>query len=127
MFFLLSFFFYKIREKEVRTVSAKSGGGGVVQIMYTCVYKCKNDKIKFKKRIQNLQFEEIQQSYPMTCRKFTKLKVNNPEPMFLENCRIKSTMGACTFWSETHSNRLIVTLLGWRPGSCDRAPAYTRV
>jgi hypothetical protein len=52
MFFLLSFvFFFKIREQEGRTDSAKRRGRGeVAQIMYTHVSTCKNDKIKKKKK-----------------------------------------------------------------------------
>jgi hypothetical protein len=44
-YYLLCFFFYKIREKEGRTSSAQRWGRGeeVAQILYTHVNKCKND------------------------------------------------------------------------------------
>jgi hypothetical protein len=44
-------FFYKIGEQESRSDSAqRQGVGEVAQIMYTHVSRCKNYKIKFKKR-----------------------------------------------------------------------------
>jgi hypothetical protein len=45
-YYLLCFFFNKIREQEGGT---GQGRGKAAQIMYTHVSKCKNDKIKFKK------------------------------------------------------------------------------
>jgi hypothetical protein len=44
------FFFYKIGEQEGGTGSAQMWGsmGELVQVMYTPVSKCKNNKIKLK-------------------------------------------------------------------------------
>jgi hypothetical protein len=49
-YYLLCFPFNKIREEEGETDSAWKGWGEVAQTMYTHVSKCKNDKIKGKKR-----------------------------------------------------------------------------
>jgi hypothetical protein len=50
-FYPICFFLNKIREKEGGSGSAQRLGiGEVAQIMYTHVSKCKNNKIKFKKR-----------------------------------------------------------------------------
>jgi hypothetical protein len=43
-YYFLCFFLYKIGEQEGRTGSMGAGwGGGLVQIMYTHVIKCKNN------------------------------------------------------------------------------------
>jgi hypothetical protein len=49
-YYLLCFFFNKIREHEGGTGSAqrRGGEGNVAQIMYTHVSKCKCDTIKLK-------------------------------------------------------------------------------
>jgi hypothetical protein len=46
-YYLLCFYFNKIREQEGGTGSAqKVGGGRVAQTMYTRISTCENDKIK---------------------------------------------------------------------------------
>jgi hypothetical protein len=51
-YYLLCFLFNKIIKQEGRTGSAWKGvRGEVAQIMYTYVSKCKNDKIKLKKKV----------------------------------------------------------------------------
>jgi hypothetical protein len=50
---LLCFLFDKIRKQEAKQVLTRSGGwrsGEVAQTMYTHVSKCKNDKIKERKK-----------------------------------------------------------------------------
>jgi hypothetical protein len=48
-YYLLCLLFNKIREEEGRTSSAQRWGRG--QTMYTHLSKCKNDKIKLRKRV----------------------------------------------------------------------------
>jgi hypothetical protein len=51
-FYLTCFFFNKIGEQEGRTGSARRWGwwGGMAQMMYIPVSKCKNDTINFFKK-----------------------------------------------------------------------------
>jgi hypothetical protein len=56
-YYLLCFLFNKIRERESGTGSArKQGGGGAVGISRMCTHvnKCKNDKIKERKKLDLL-------------------------------------------------------------------------
>jgi hypothetical protein len=53
-YYLLCFLFNKIREQEGGTGSAQRWGEEAAQIVYTHVSKCKNNKIKLKKKKPNV-------------------------------------------------------------------------
>jgi hypothetical protein len=74
-------FFYKIGEQESRSDSAqRQGVGEVAQIMYTHVSRCKNYKIKFKKRKKGNYCNQVP-AHTNCCKiKMQKIKKNLKTP-----------------------------------------------